>query len=42
MDRFGNRLGYNVTVMLPEAFYLVNWHKIHKIFKKFECMKENR
>ncbi|XP_060673862.1 LOW QUALITY PROTEIN: uncharacterized protein LOC132804004 [Ziziphus jujuba] len=34
MKRVGSRSDYNVTVMPPEAFYPVDWLKIHRLFKK--------
>ncbi|XP_060674124.1 uncharacterized protein LOC132804153 [Ziziphus jujuba] len=42
MKRVGGRRGYNMTVMRPEAFYPVNWSKIHRLFRKPERTAERR
>ncbi|KAF3449731.1 hypothetical protein FNV43_RR10462 [Rhamnella rubrinervis] len=42
IGRVGSTPGYNVTVMPPEAFYPVNWLKIHRLFKKPESAAETR
>ncbi|XP_010513820.2 PREDICTED: uncharacterized protein LOC104789876 [Camelina sativa] len=38
--RVGNKPGYNVTILPPDAFYPVNWIKIPKLFKKPATTRE--
>ncbi|XP_060674423.1 uncharacterized protein LOC132804276 [Ziziphus jujuba] len=44
LTRVMKRVGsdYNVTVLPPEAFYPVDWFKIHRLFKKPEIAAECR
>ncbi|XP_019101046.1 PREDICTED: lactosylceramide 4-alpha-galactosyltransferase-like [Camelina sativa] len=40
ITRLGNKPGYNVTILPPNAFYPVNWIKIPKLFKKPATTRE--